>query len=118
LSRRRPAERLHHVHLLGLAYISQLEGHPKAAPRPYSCAPLIVSDARGVPLSTTASPASHQPRARALHTRDLLADQGARVLRHPRPADLTNFGIAPVLEEEVAARKASRPQARLIKLTA
>jgi glycosyltransferase involved in cell wall biosynthesis len=93
-------------------YISQLEGHPKAALEAMSCgAPLIVSDAQGVGSivhhGVTGLRISADPEALAHALRDLLADQEWRDVLGASASrmTLTNFGIAPVLEEELAAHR-------------
>ncbi|MFO0832277.1 MAG: glycosyltransferase family 4 protein [Phycisphaerales bacterium] len=93
-------------------YISQLEGHPKAALEAMSCgAPLIVSDAQGVGSivhhGVTGLRIAPEPEALAHAMRDLLADQEWRDVLGASAArmTLTNFGIAAVLEEELAAHR-------------
>ncbi len=107
------AERLHLMSTCSVfAYISQLEGHPKAALEAMACgAPLIVSDAQGVGSivhhGVTGLRINPEPEALAHAMRDLLADQEWRDVLGASASrmTLTNFGIAAVLEEEVAAHR-------------
>ncbi len=107
------ADRLHRMSSCAVfLYISSLEGHPKAMLEAMACgAALIVSDSQGVGSvvhhGVTGLRISPEPDALAHAMRDMLNDKEWRDVLGASASrmTLTRYGVATVLEDEIAAHQ-------------